>query len=288
MNGMPLPAWPALVAAVVVLGLPAIALAVIVVRQRQALASKRHELLRMVRIERERLEVEVVQRTARLTELAHHLQTAREEERHRLARNLHDDLGALLTSAKLDVARIRSRLAAGQSREALERLAHLMQTLDEGIELKRRIIEDLRPSALGTLGLVEALDIMGGEFADQSGLEVEMALEPVGLSQDADLVIYRVVQEALTNIAKHARAHHVRITLGQRDGRAEVAVQDDGVGFDAAVPRGSAFGLLGMRFRVEAIGGTMAIDSVPARGTTVKARLPVTRALPRTDPVDAA
>ena len=97
-----------------------------------------------VQAERDRLEIEVRQRTAQLTELTHHLQTAREDERNRLARNLHDELGALLTSAKLDAARIRSRLA-GSAPEALERLAHLVGTLNSSIALGRRIIEDLRP-----------------------------------------------------------------------------------------------------------------------------------------------
>jgi signal transduction histidine kinase len=281
MNDLPLPAWPSLVAAVVALGLPAVALAVIVARQRRSLTTKRHELKRLGHVERDRLDAEVLQRTGRLTELAHHLQTAREEERHRIARNLHDELGALLTSAKLDVARIRSRLAAGQTPEALERLAHLMHTLDEGIELKRNLIEDLRPSALGALGLVDALDIMAREYAEQSGLEVETTLAPVGLSPEADLVMYRVVQEALTNIAKHVRARHVWIDLGEHDGRAEVTIRDDGVGFDTTVPPSSAFGLEGMRFRVEAVGGAMTLDAAPGAGTRVRARLPITRAADR-------
>ena len=101
--------------------------------------------------ERDRLEIDVARRTAQLTELTQHLQTAREDERNRLARNLHDELGALLTSAKLDAARIKSRLA-GMAPEALERLAHLVETLNASIALGRSIIEDLRPSTLGQPG----------------------------------------------------------------------------------------------------------------------------------------
>ena len=112
-------------------------------RQRMALTLQQQELQRALQAERDRLEVEVKQRTAQLTELTHHLQTAREDERNRLARNLHDELGALLTSAKLDAARIKSRLA-GSAPEALERLAHLVDTLNSSIALGRRIIEDLR------------------------------------------------------------------------------------------------------------------------------------------------
>ena len=162
--------------------------------------------------ERDRLELEVAQRTAQLTELTHHLQTAREDERSRLARDLHDELGALLTSAKLDAARIKSRLA-GTAPEALERLSHLVETLNSGIAMKRRIIEDLRPSALGNLGLVAALEILAREFAEQSGIAVHHALEPVPLEADAELVVYRLVQEAITNIAKYAKAKQVWVSL---------------------------------------------------------------------------
>jgi CHASE3 domain sensor protein len=119
--------------------------------QAHMLRTKEQQLEDIGQAERERLETEVALRTAELTELTHHLQTAREDERHRLARNLHDELGALLTSAKLDAARIRSRLA-GTAPEALERLAHLVETLNASIALGRSIIEELRPSTLANLG----------------------------------------------------------------------------------------------------------------------------------------
>ena len=125
-----------------------------------------------LRFERDRLEVEVERRTRDITQIANHLQTAREDERSSLARELHDELGGLLTAAKLDVARMRSRLAAAPP-EVLERMMHLVKTLDEGIALKRRIIEDLRPSSLSNLGLKAALEILCTEFAERSELEVE-------------------------------------------------------------------------------------------------------------------
>jgi len=122
--------------------------------------------------ERDRLEQEVAARTAQLKELAQHLQTIREDERSRLARELHDELGALLTAAKLDVARLKSRLGAAATADAAERLAHLNEALNGGIALKRRIIEDLRPSSLSNLGLVAALEILLREFAARSELQV--------------------------------------------------------------------------------------------------------------------
>ena len=230
------------------------------------------EQQRMVQAERDRLEAEVVERTALLTQLANHLHTAREDERSRLARNLHDDLGALLTSAKLDAARIKSRLG-GTAPEASKLLAHLVENLNSSIGLGRRVIEDLRPSALSNLGLLATLEIMAAEFAEQSGLEVHCALEAVPLKPTTELMVYRLVQEAITNINKYAQASHVWITLANHDTQVEVSVRDDGIGFDTRAKRSLAHGLLGMRFRVEAEGGTLAVISTPGKGTLIRLSL---------------
>ena len=225
--------------------------------------------------ERDRLESEVTARTAQLKELAQHLQTVREDERCRLARELHDELGALLTAAKLDVARLKSRLGANAAPDAAERIAHLNDTLNGGIALKRRIIEDLRPSSLSNLGLVAALEILVREFAARSEIHVEDRLTAVELSPAAQLTAYRLVQEALTNIAKYARASEVIVTLAPAENRqVRVSVQDNGVGFDASAPQQATHGLLGMRYRVEADGGTMALRSRPGEGTLIEATLP--------------
>ena len=242
-------------------------------RQTSALKREQLTLKRSVQAERDRLEIEVRRRTAELTELTHHLQTAREDERHRLARNLHDELGALLTSAKLDAARIRSRLA-GTAPEALERLAHLVETLNASIALGRSIIEDLRPSTLGNLGLVATLEILAREFAERSGVQVDCALEPVALDATAELMVYRLVQEAITNISKYAKARHVWLALASHEGRVVVSVRDDGVGFNPSIPPRSAYGLVGMRFRVEAEGGRLIVESAPGRGTQLTVTLP--------------
>jgi len=242
-------------------------------RQSLALKQQQQELQRALQVERDRLDIEVKQRTAQLTELTHHLLTAREDERNRLARNLHDELGALLTSAKLDAARIRSRLA-GTAPEALERLAHLVDTLNSSIALGRRIIEDLRPSTLANLGLAPTLEILARDFARASGLQVHCELQPVELEPTVELVVYRVVQEAITNISKYARASQVWITLAAHEGQAEVSVRDDGIGFDTTARRSSTHGLAGMRVRVEAEGGTLTLVSAPHQGTLIQVQLP--------------
>ena len=243
-------------------------------RQSRTLARQQLAQQSAVQAERDLLEQQVRERTQHLTELARHLETAREDERSRLARDLHDELGALLTAAKLDAARLKSRLP-DISDEAAARLKHLNDTLNSGIALKRRIIEDLRPSSLSNLGLVAALQILGREFAERSGLEVRVEVEPVDLSPASELTVYRLVQEATTNIAKHAKAREVVVTLRAVGNCAEVAVRDDGVGFDARAPRTAAHGLLGMHYRVESEGGALRLNAVPGEGTEVSATLPL-------------
>ncbi|MDO9284581.1 MAG: CHASE3 domain-containing protein [Aquabacterium sp.] len=242
-------------------------------RHGRTLELHQQALLEVARIERERLESVVRQRTAELTDLARHLLTAREDERNRLARNLHDELGALLTAAKLDAARIRSRLT-GSAPEALERLAHLVATLDSSIALGRRIIEDLRPSTLDNLGLAAALEILAREFSARSGVPVHCAVAPVRLSPSAELVVYRLVQEAVTNLSKYAQARNVWISLAASDGRVQASVRDDGVGFDPGAPHASTYGLLGMRYRAEAERGSLSIVSAPGQGTIIAVSLP--------------
>ncbi len=249
-------------------------------RQTAALEAHRRERQEAVEAERDQLEREVARRTSQLTELAQqltelaqHLQTAREDERSRLARELHDELGALLTAAKLDAARIKSRLG-GTAPEAAERLVHLNETLNHGIALKRRIIEDLRPSSLNNLGLLAALEIQASEFAERSSIKVECELEPVQLKPSAELTAYRLVQEAFTNIAKYAQARHVQVRLAANGHTVEVSVRDDGCGFDPGRREPSSHGLLGMRYRVEAEGGRFWLESAPGRGTSIRASLP--------------
>ena len=225
--------------------------------------------------ERDRLEVQVRDRTAKLAKLATYLQEVREDERSHLARELHDELGALLTAAKLDVARIRSRLGTSMP-EANERIEHLIGTLNSGISLKRRIVEDLRPSSLSHLGLVASLEILTREFAEQSGIEIKTALASVELGGSAQLTVYRLVQESLTNMSKYANATHADISLRNNDDQVIIEVSDNGKGFDTDKVALTSHGLAGMRHRVEAAGGHLIIDSSPGKGTHISAHLPKT------------
>lgn len=205
----------------------------------------------------------------------------REEERGHLARELHDELGSLLTAAKLDVARIKARIAADAG-DLHARIEHLIETLNSGIALKRRIIEDLRPSSLSNLGLVPALEILTREFGQRSGLNIIANLEPAELDDTIQLTVYRLVQESLTNIARYAEAKNVEISLLSYKDYILVSVHDDGRGFDPEAVQSSSHGLQGMRHRVEASGGRLDIRS--DNGATISATLPLTvrKAAPQT------
>ena len=264
------------IAALVLLSLLSLAW---ILRQSKRLDAAREEQRAELQLERDRLETEVERRTLDLTELARHLQTVREDERSRLARELHDELGGLLTAAKLDVARVKSRLK-GAAPEIGERIGHLVQSLDAGIALKRRIIEDLRPSTLSNLGLNAALEVLCAEFSRRTDVKVQAELGDVSLPEDAQLTAYRVVQEALTNVAKYAKAHHVTVRL-QGDGEvARLSVSDDGAGFDTRGVPMRARGLAGMRFRVASHGGRLDLTSLPGQGTTIEVQLPQSASVP--------
>ena len=242
-------------------------------RQTRALQQATEREQAVLETERARLEDLVRERTATLNDLANHLQQVREDERGHLARELHDELGALLTAAKLDVARLKSRLA-DQGPEVLERLRHLSESLNGVIALKRRIIEDLRPSSLSNLGLTASLEILTREFAQGADIDVQTSLEAVSLPEATQLTVYRMVQESLTNIGKYAQAHQVLVTVHQYPRHVVVQIRDDGQGFDPARIGRSRHGLLGMRQRVEAVGGRLTITSRPGEGTLVAAILP--------------
>jgi signal transduction histidine kinase len=242
-------------------------------RQSTALKVAGEEQQRILQQERDLLERQVRERTQTLAELATHLQQVREEERGHLARELHDELGALLTAAKLDVARLKSKLGT-QAPEFAQRLQHLTETLNSGIALKRRIIEDLRPSSLSNLGLTASLEILAREFAERSGIEVATNLEQVELDEPSQLTVYRLVQESLTNVGKYAQAQQVDISVRNDGGQVEVDIKDNGTGFNVQDVRTSTHGLAGMKHRVEAAGGKLTVQSAPGEGTRISAVLP--------------
>ena len=218
------------------------------------------------------MQAQIDARTAELRELAANLLTAREDEKAHLARELHDELGGLLTAAKLDLARLRGKLAGDPA--LLERTEQINKRLNEGISLKRRLVEDLRPSSLDTLGLTVSPAILCAEVSERSGFPVLTELEEVSLSPNGNLAVYRLVQEALTNVNKYARASQVQVSVKNEPSGVRVHIADDGVGFDPAQARSATHGIAGMRFRIETLGGSMSVASRPGDGTRLEALLP--------------
>lgn len=221
----------------------------------------------------EQLTQEVAARTADLRELAGYLITTREDERARLARELHDEMGGLLSTIKLDLARLRRHrdlpTALQDATEAIDR------RVSQVVELKRRVIENLRPSALDHLGLTQAIAMLCCENAQAMEVPTDEDLDPLELAPELELALYRVAQEALTNVRKYSRAQRVRVALKLQAGQVHLTVEDDGIGFDEAAIGHGHHGLAGMRLRVEAQQGQMAIGSGPGgRGTRIHAELP--------------
>jgi len=217
------------------------------------------------------IDQEVMRRTEELTVLNRHLQLSWEAERNRFARILHDDLGALFSSAKFDMARLKSALVP-LSPEIAARFTHFTEMLDKGIDRKRHMIEDLRPSALSSLGLVQALEILMGEFTRTNGIKVQTELDDVQLIPAVQLTVYRLAQEALANVASYANAGNVCVRLSSKvGGQTQISVKDDGVGFDATSDYISNLGLLELQYRVEADGGQFTVTSSDQCGTTLSA-----------------
>jgi len=222
-----------------------------------------------------RLEALVDERTAELSELSNYLQSLREEEKSKLARELHDELGGILVSAKMDVAWVREQIET-RDEAAAQRLDRTMTLLDEGVSVKRRIIEELRPTLLDNLGLAAALRWLTDDICQRAGLECELEVDDAELPPAVSLALYRIVQEALTNAIRHAQAKQVSIEILRSAGEVTLVISDDGVGIDRQALKGAlSHGILGMRQRVRALAGEFRIAGRPGSGTTIEVRLPL-------------
>jgi two-component system, NarL family, sensor histidine kinase UhpB len=193
-----------------------------------------------------------------------------EGERQRVARELHDEVGQTLTGVMLQV----EGLAAKIPDDLRDELEELRETARSGAEDVRRIVRSLRPEALEDLGLPSALAALATAFQEQAGVRVERRLEAgLPLSEEQELVFYRVAQEAITNVARHAAASRVEIQLRRADAGVLLMVRDDGVGLTPAA-NGASHGIRGMRERAMLIGAQLTIDRPPAGGTEVRLVLP--------------
>jgi signal transduction histidine kinase len=217
------------------------------------------------------------EKRAELRALAARLLAVREDERTRLAREIHDELSGSLTALKLDLSLLPDR-AAKDHHLFLEKLSSMSQLIDTTLAQVRTIVAELRPVALDKLGLVAAMEWQAREFHERSGIACETHLPAEEISLDADraTALFRIFQETLTNVARHAHASKVEVEL-KRDAQCLIlAVRDNGKGIDeAAINAASSLGLLGIRERAMAFGGNMELTGLPERGTCVTVRIPM-------------
>jgi signal transduction histidine kinase len=220
-----------------------------------------------------------------LRALSQHAESVREDERTGIARAIHDELGQALTALKMDIAWIGRRLASTAiDREAIsEKLDGMSQMTDEVIHQVRRISAELRPGVLDDLGLIAALEWQGQEFEKRTGTHclVHSELgEEVQIDRNLSTAVFRIFQEALTNITRHAHARHVDVVLKQEGECLRLDVRDDGDGIPPeALHNPTSLGLLGMRERARQLGGTATVNGAPRRGTLVSLSVPLHRGM---------
>jgi PAS domain S-box-containing protein len=212
-----------------------------------------------------------------LRSLSSRLISIQEEERKRIAREVHDELGQGLTALKLNVAALAQSLPPAAAETAARDIARINELIDDNIHAVRRIAGELRPTAIDDFGLTAAVQLATDNFQNQSGIECEVSIRPEEIEAPpaAAIVIYRILQEALTNVVRHANATRVDVRLRQDHRSIVLEVRDNGVGAsEDQLTRSDALGLIGMRERASFIGGELRVEGVPGRGTIVSLRTP--------------
>jgi signal transduction histidine kinase len=223
------------------------------------------------------LEEEVQLRTAELRDLSEHMLRISELEKSSLARELHDELGGLLVAMRMDFSQLKRKVQLPDA-AAEERWARIDAGLKAGVELKRRVIEELRPTLLDNMGLVVALRWQAEQSCQQANIKLTTHLpetEPE-LENEAAIAVFRTVQESLSNVLKHARATEVRLFMVISGDQAVITVEDNGVGLpEGAAARAGSHGLKQMKFRMQAIHGSCETENGPMRGTVTTIRFAI-------------
>ena len=224
--------------------------------------------------QRVRSEAELQASREELKQFAIASNSVREQEKRRIARELHDELGQTLTALKIDLAWLRERL--GDEPEVGLKLASMQGLLDATVASARRIAADLRPLMLDDLGLAAACEWLVQNFRNRTGIECELDMQgDLDLGDPHATAIFRALQESLTNVAKHAKARRVQATLKRADGTISLVVRDNGTGFATTDPRRpDSLGLMGLKERAYLLGGTFSLESAPGEGTRVELNIP--------------
>ena len=209
-----------------------------------------------------------------LRQLSARRDTVREDERKRIAREIHDELGQMLTAQRLDIATLKFQFGDANSALA-ERCQHMMNVTDQTIQVVRSIAAALRPAALD-MGIVPALEWLAAEFGQRTGIVCRHQIVTPNIAPDEEQAIgmFRIVQESLTNVVRHAEARQVTIVLDSDADTYRLAIRDDGKGFDPEAAHARSFGLVGIHERALMLGGTARIDSAPGCGAAVDIRIP--------------
>ncbi len=216
-----------------------------------------------------------------LRRLSRQILSAQEEERRRISRDLHDEVGQVLTGINLHLATLK-REATANTRDLKRKIAHTQRLVEKSVAIVHQFAGQLRPPALDDLGLIPALHSYLKDFAKRTGLAIRFASFTRGRIEQLDrarrTVLYRVAQEALVNVAKHAQASLVKVRIQQLHRVIRMEVKDNGKSFEVqrvlSTKRNKGLGLLGMRERVEMVGGRFAVESAPGKGTTIRAEIP--------------
>jgi PAS domain S-box-containing protein len=235
-------------------------------------------VIQIIRDITERKQAEEAIRTSEehLRNLTAYIQKVSEIERTNIAREVHDELGQALTVLKIDLSWIRKRLMQDQA-PVIEKIDAMLKIIDKTIMTVKKISTDLRPGLLDDLGLSAAIEWQSEEFEKRTGIHCSLMIEPKDITFDKDrnTALFRILQETLTNIARHAEATEVAISLYVTDGRIQLTVEDNGRGIrDEELASPQSFGLMGMRERAIMFGGSTVIQGVPGRGTTVTVKIP--------------
>jgi signal transduction histidine kinase len=241
-----------------------------------ALAASNRDLMHEV-AERKRAEEALRRSREELREVAAISTSAREQEKRRIARELHDELAQTLATLRLEVD-IMGQRAPGAGETSTRKLGEMRTLLDEAVASTRRIASDLRPLVLDDLGLVAATQWLVQNFRQRYGIECKLLVDPTDLDLEDPhaTAAFRIMQESLANVARHARASRAEVRLIREDDQIVLEVRDNGAGFDLASPRKpNSFGLAGLRERTYLVEGKLSITSSPGRGTTVEVRIPL-------------
>jgi signal transduction histidine kinase len=235
-----------------------------------------------LRDQKQELEQQVAERTHELTALSTHLQGVSEQEKSALSRELHDELGGLLVAARMDLSWLQQRLPTSDP-NIEQRFKRIHESLSAGVDLKRRVVEELRPTLLDNMGLFTALRWQFKESCRRTGLKCTESIPELELkfSPDAAIGVFRVAQESLMNIIKHAGATSADLTVDIRDDTFVLRISDDGRGMPANLSISkTSHGIASMRHRIAALGGTWEVRASAAGGTVVTAQIPLHAMLP--------